>query len=62
VQPKGFADDGLEVWKPLDDFRGCDQVVLVSESSVEFGLEFRLGDGVQGEVVCDSAGGAGMTY
>ena len=53
VQPKGFVDDCFEVGEPLDDFRGCDRVVVVSESFIEFGLEFRLGIGVQGQVVGD---------
>lgn len=62
MQAKGFIDDCFEVRKSLDDFRRCDRVVLVSKSFVEFGLEFRLSIGVQGEVVGDSTGGAGKRF
>ena len=58
MQPKGFVDDSFEIRQPLDDFRRCNRVVLVSESLVKFGLKFGLGFGVQCEVVSDSAGGA----
>ena len=55
MQPEGFVDDGFEVGKPLSDFRGCDRVILVSECTIELLLELRLDDGIQGEVVGDSA-------
>jgi hypothetical protein len=54
MQPEGFVDDGFEVGKSFNDFRGCDRVVLVPERFVELLLQFRLSDGVQGEVVRDS--------
>ena len=60
MQSESFIDDRFEVRKSLDDFRRCNWVVFVSESFVEFGLEFRLSLGVQGEVVRDGAGGTGM--
>ena len=42
MQSKAFIDDSFEVRESLDDFRGCDRVVLVSECHVELFLEFRL--------------------
>ena len=38
LQSKGLVNDSFQVRKPLDDFRGCDWVIVVSESLVEFVL------------------------
>lgn len=62
MQAEGFVDDSFEVGECLDLLPCRCELVFGAEGVVELFLEGALGEGVGGQVVCDSAGRAADDY